>query len=265
MRSDRTKKYRFEMVRKPGDELAWAEMLSQVGTKLCRLSGAVEKPGFQAPKMGARTIAEELQQERARLARELHAGAGQPLAGIKLNLEILQEGSSEYSLRAQQAIVRLEALAEQALQQLRAVSHRLHPPAWQALPVSQAIGALIESSGVDAHCKVSVVNAGLGRDPSYASRIALYRCAQECISNIIRHSGATEVRFALAQVTTNVGEAIRLEVVDNGRGFDTNGIAAGIGLRAMEEHSGALGGECRITSGPNGTTVTILVPLDEDD
>ena len=99
------------------------------------------------PKSGS-TLFTELEKERSRIARELHAGAGQPLAGIKLHLEILEQSASGLtngtsktsdppdsgqadSIRT--TIGRLQTLAEQALGQVRAVSHRLHPPDWQEI------------------------------------------------------------------------------------------------------------------------------------
>src|SRR5580692_1628534 len=101
-----------------------------------------------------RTIIYELERERSRIARELHAGAGQPLAAIKLNLEMLDDCRAELPLRGREALARLQMLAEQALEQVRAVSHSLHPPEWQNLTTEGALRKLIDSSGLSTHLAV---------------------------------------------------------------------------------------------------------------
>jgi two-component system NarL family sensor kinase len=106
----------------------------------------------------------------------------------------------------------------------------------------------------------------LGRQPSVDAKALLYRAAQEALSNVVRHSGATRVR-ALLQTR---GNNIVLRFEDNGVGFNshqlqpTAGVGSGIGLRAIREQAEALGGSLRIESGAGGARLEVSVPLDQE-
>lgn len=97
-------------------------------------------------------------------------------------------------------------------------------------------------------------------EPPHATKIAVYRCAQECMSNVMRHSGATFFRLSLMEQ----GTMLALRIEDNGHGFDQDTPSEGIGLLALREHASALGGACEIDSSPLGTTIVVLLPLTED-
>lgn len=237
-------------------------MLSRVGNKLCRLEEYVEAQSKRKrPVAGRASVLREIEKERARIARDLHAGAGQPLSGIKLNLEILRECEKMIPPRALEALGRLDNLAEQALQQVRAVSHRLHPPAWQELSVAESLQTLITNGGLHQHFNIDFQGGELRTEPPHAVKVAIYRCAQECLSNIVRHAGATAIRIVLSEDDTNV----YLQVTDNGHGFESRHGGSGIGLEALREHASALGGTCRFDSGPSGTTVIVSIPLNEEE
>jgi len=237
---------------------AWADMLSMIGRKNSQLYELVGRAS--RPRTRGNTILRELERERSRIARELHAGAGQPLAGIKLNLEMLDDCQAELPPRGREALARLRTLAEQALEQVRAVSHSLHPPEWQNLTTEEALRKLLDASGLSASFVVQLNIEPLAVEPPHATKIAIYRCAQECISNIVRHSGAT--RFTLSLRVQ--GSMLELRVEDNGRGFTPDTRGKGIGLLALHDHSIALGGTCDIASGAAGTTIVVQLPLAED-
>jgi signal transduction histidine kinase len=243
---------------------AWAEMLARVGEKNCRLYSLMMQGALNAGsgRRGAPgSIVEELDRERSRIARELHAGAGQPLAGIKLNLEMLDDCSPSLPQPAREALLRLRTLADQALAQVRAVSHRLHPPDWQRLTIEDALFALVDSSGLESRIETELDIAELPAQPSHSVKIALYRCAQECLGNIARHSGATRLVLSLSMN----GRCLELRVTDNGTGFP-RGVPSGtgIGLRSIREQASALGGIAHIASGAEGTTIQISIPLSEE-
>src|SRR5580658_8136461 len=167
------------------DYRAWSEMLAGVAEKNARLSDLVAK---RCPPRSRAALLTELERERSRIARELHAGAGQPLAGIKLHLEILEQNAAGLPDAARDTIGRLHTLADQALGQVRAVSHRLHPPDWQEMPIEQALDLLLDTSGLSGSCRLARDFRPLPEEPSHSMKVQIYRCAQECISNIIRHS-----------------------------------------------------------------------------
>jgi two-component system NarL family sensor kinase len=244
------------------DHGAWAEMLAGVFEKNARLSDVVAK---RWPPRRGMALLTELERERSRIARELHAGAGQPLAGIKLHLEILDECASAMPDSANMdsvrvTIGRLQTLAEQALGQVRAVSHRLHPPEWQEMTIGQAMEWLLESSGLSSSLALKKDFHPLPEEPSHSVKVQMYRCAQECISNIIRHSGATEATISLF---AEDGRLV-LTVTDNGNGFDPAARNYGIGLRAIGENAALIGGTSRITSGAEGTRILVSLPLAAD-
>jgi two-component system sensor histidine kinase UhpB len=242
------------------DYRAWSDMLAGIAEKNAKLGEAVAKR--YRPRSGASLIS-ELERERARIARELHAGAGQPLAGIKLHLERLDECAARLPDSARVTLDHLRTLADQALGQVRAVSHRLHPPAWQEMSMRDAIESLLDASGFDSDgaggtsCRLTRNLQTFSEEPAHDVKVQIYRCAQECISNIIRHSGATEASVILAGAEGRV----MLTVTDNGKGFDTSARTGGLGLRAIAETAAAGGGNSVIESGPEGTKIVIDVPL----
>ncbi len=211
-------------------------------------------------------LTRELERERARIARELHAGAGQPLAGIKLNLDLLRSNLVEMPQPVEDSIARLQLLAEQALEQVRALSHRLYPPEWQRLALGDAIANLWKSSGVAQKLECRVDIQSFYQEPPHAVKVTIYRCCQECLSNILRHSGATSAALSLRQE----GVCIVLSIEDNGSGFDVPDVlsadsrARGIGLVAMREQASSLGGSLDIQSGQGGTKLRVSLPLVED-
>jgi signal transduction histidine kinase len=244
------------------DMIAWADMLSMIGQKNSRLHALLmrdTKSPIAISRNSRRTIVHELERERSRIARELHAGAGQPLAGIKLNLEMLSDCAAALPQTGRDALARLQILASQALEQIRAVSHSLHPPDWQGLTTGEALHYLIQSSGLTSRLEVEIDIRPLPLEPSHTTKIAIYRCAQECLSNVLRHSSAT--RFALSLIP--VGPMVELHLEDNGGGFPENSSPSGkgIGLLAIREHTSALGGICDISSGANGVRIRVQLPL----
>jgi two-component system NarL family sensor kinase len=179
---------------------------------------------------------------------------------MKMNLEMLDDYCVTLPPQGREALARLQTLAQQALEQVRAVSHNLHPPAWQSLTTAEALHNLIELSGLASRLDVRLNLQPLPLEPPHAIKIAIYRCAQECISNITRHSGASSLTISLEAT----GSMIEMRIEDNGSGFDRTSPGEGIGLQALDEHASALGGTCEIASGQTGTVVVVKLPLTED-
>jgi two-component system NarL family sensor kinase len=245
-------------------------MLARIGKKYARLS-RVESRIEEASKSRSRSerrgsIITEIEKERARIARELHAGAGQPLAGIKINLELLESGllrngPEPISAETRELLARLNRLAEAALGQVRAVSHRLHPPDWQELSVEEALEFLVRESGVTGMCETSLKLGPLSAEPPHAVKVVLYRCAQECLSNVLRHSRATRFELSLSESDS----WILMNVGDNGQGIPEDAARrGGIGLASIQEHALSAGGRLEVSSGALGTTIQIGLPLEGD-
>ena len=212
-------------------------------------------------------LAEALEMERTRIARELHSGVGQSLGGIKMNLELMEAGMANAPEPVTGAMRRIRLLADQALSEMRSISQRLHRPDWQRLDLQEALKLLWHTAGIPEkfHTKFEIhsVESGL---PD-AIRFTLYRAAQEALANVLRHSGATEVRLELGERSGRV----YLILEDNGTGFDMHEFLhgaktpnCGIGLRAMREQVLALDGEFILTSGSGGTCVKVALPIAEN-
>jgi two-component system NarL family sensor kinase len=202
--------------------------------------------------------------ERQRLGRELHTGVGQLLAAIRLQLEIVAAHLLDPPGLVQQALDRISTLANEALEQVRSVSARLHPPEWQRLTLADALQQLWDISGIPQRFEASLRIQPLPHEPDLEVKVLLYRAAQEALSNVIRHARAIRLE---ASLETRDDCAI-LTIRDDGVGFDVAGllrgpasVASGIGLRSIREQAAALGGRSEIQSGPAGTTLVVSVPF----
>jgi two-component system NarL family sensor kinase len=245
------------------EEEAWADMLARMANKNRRLSEALPAvaPQRRNSRNVGRAVVQEVEKERTRIGRELHAGAGQPLAMIKRQLEEIGDCVDRLPEAAREALERIGAWTEEAYEHVRSVSHRLHPPEWQGLGIEEALRHLVETSGLGGRIEPRIDIAPLPAEPSHSVRIAIYRCAQECLGNIVRHSGATRLGVALR----SEGDWIELLIADNGHGFDPAATPGeGIGLRSMREHAEALGGMVNISSSAEGTVIQVRIPLAEE-
>src|SRR5437660_2209692 len=116
--------------------------------------------------------------ERTRIARELHSGAGQPLAGIKVNVDLIAEHLPNPPEPVRRSLERIGALADHALSEVRSVSQRLHPPDWQRLDLARAIQWLWITTGIPEKFHATLELHSLESDIPDAVRIATYRAAQ---------------------------------------------------------------------------------------
>jgi two-component system NarL family sensor kinase len=209
----------------------------------------------------------QIERERQRLARDLHTGVGQMLTAIRLQLEALTVQLVDPPAAARQALERISALVRDALDQVRALSHRLHPPEWQRLTLEGAVEQLWNLSGIPARFEASLRVEPLPADPGLELKTLVYRAAQEALSNIAQHARATRVEASLAAR----GGIVELRIADNGVGFNLAdflsappSVASGIGLRSIREQAAELGGKLDIETGANGTTLTLTAPFSPD-
>jgi signal transduction histidine kinase len=219
-----------------------------------------KKPG------DGRKAVQQMELERERLGRDLHTGVGQTLAATRLQLEIIDSQMPMPPAAVRQALDRVSALASQALDQVRSVSRRLHPPEWQRLTLSEALRQLWDLSGLPQSTQASIAIAPELPEPDLETKILIYRAVQEALSNIARHSRATTVTVSLEAR----GKRLLLTVRDNGVGFDAPGLlnrpanlSGGIGLRGIRGQAAAMGGELTVRSGSDGTTLEVSVPGEE--
>lgn len=215
-----------------------------------------------------RRAVRQIELDRQRLGRELHTGVGQMLTAIRLQVEIAEANVPNPSPNAKQALERIASIAEDALEQVRAVARRLHPPAWHRLSLDAALRQLCQMTGVDGHFETILRIQPLEFDPGVEVKSLFYRAAQEALSNVIRHSKATRIQVIFQQVR----DRLVLQVRDNGVGFSRartlasvvgGGTAApispGMGIESLRDEALALGGKLLIHSRQIGTTLEVSV------
>jgi len=196
-------------------------------------------------------------EERRRIARDLHDSAGQTLAAIKMSLALLQ-GSIAQSPESARLLNDLDALAAEALQEIRTTSYLLHPPMLDEAGFGSAARWFVEGftkrSGIDVQCEIA---EEMERLPQTVE-LVLFRILQEALTNVHRHSGATAATVTLC----SDGRCLTFRIGDNGHGIpeqhltrlnETNG--TGVGIAGMRERIRELGGEMAIQSSTSGTAM----------
>jgi signal transduction histidine kinase len=195
-----------------------------------------------------------LDDERHRIARELHDITAQNLFVMSLNLTNVQEsGLLPEKLKA--SLDECQELCDRALQEVRTLSYFLHPPMLDRVGLASTLRSYLESlskrSGVQMQLETPDPSARLPLDVE----TDLFLITREALANAVRHSGGDRVvvRFyALDDQTV-------LKIVDNGRGFDSSA-PFGIGIRSMQERVKRMNGAFEILSGNQGTTVSVTIP-----
>ena len=193
------------------------------------------------------------EEERARVARDLHDQVNQSLTGVLLRLEAARTAAPP---ELEEEIAETSVLAHQAMDELLAVARQLRPTALDDLGLSAAIAGQIEQLGggeVEATFEVEGELGGL--DPDI--QLVTYRVAQESLGNAIRHSGAGHIDIRLRRAASEV----ELTVSDDGSGFTFDDATSGLGLGGMRERAILVGGDLQIESRPgHGTSVRLTVP-----
>ena len=206
------------------------------------------------------------QQERVRIARELHDVLAHSLSSINVQAGVGLHLLESQPDKAGEALAAIKATSKQALDEVRSVLGILRGDADESeaplVPEADlaSLPRLVENTRSDS---LSVeLDSDLRSAPSAAAQLALYRIAQESLTNIVRHSGATSARVELREV----GDDLILRVSDNGRGVaDDLGDVAGKGLLGMRERAELLGGRLEaVTLEPHGFAVTATIPRSTD-
>ncbi|HLH63013.1 MAG TPA: sensor histidine kinase [Ktedonobacteraceae bacterium] len=216
----------------------------------------------EASHQRANQIIKAQEQERKRIARELHDETSQVLTSLLISLAVLEEsiGPSE----ARERIAETRALAHQTLRAIRSLSIDLRPSALDDLGLLPALRWYIKEYQKKCAIEVEFQASGLKERLPAEMETALYRIVQESLTNTARHANAHKVTISLKEE----GEAIHATIIDDGRGFDydalvrTGGQERSIGLAGMQERAVLLDGILTIHSAPGcGTRVEAHIPL----
>jgi two-component system, NarL family, sensor kinase len=204
-------------------------------------------------------------EERRRIARELHDGVGQLVVAMSMNLTNIVSEKEALSAEARQSLEQNQALIEQASREIRTMSHLLHPPPLDEVGLDSALRWYID--GFSDRSKITVdtmLASGFTEDLSRDMALSVFRIVQESLTNIHRHS---ESPTALVQIDRSPSE-FTLVVEDEGKGMPaqiqskfSSGELTGVGLRGMRERVRQFGGHLDVRSNGHGTRLMAVLPI----
>ncbi|MHB2205752.1 PAS domain-containing sensor histidine kinase [Methylobacterium sp. CM6257] len=200
------------------------------------------------------------EQERARIARELHDELGQTLTAIKMDLAWMRDRLNEPALVSTR-IERLIAIADRSVIDLRRIATELRPLILDELGLRAAIEWLTQTMAERSGLPITLL---FDEETIYQPDVstAAFRIVQEALTNVLRHGAATAIEVR----ARNHGSALLIEVSDNGRGIDRSASTSGrLGLAGMRERARLLGGRLAIDSKAGaGTTIRVRLPLERE-
>ena len=205
-------------------------------------------------------------EERRRIARDLHDSTAQVLTAIQMNLSMLTTIERDDNPQARRILQQTRDLANQCSGELRTIAHLLHPPLLDEIGLVFAVRLF-----VDGFTKRSGTPVEMSASPDFPRlsadiETALFRIVQESLSNVHRHSGATRASILIELES----DGVTVSIADDGVGVPGDpfaepasaGIAMGVGLLGMRERIGQFGGTLRVIGGSTGTTVHAFIPTE---
>jgi signal transduction histidine kinase len=230
-----------------------------VFAELHRKAGQLERLNHELRRLSSRLITMQ-DEERRRIARELHDGLGQELVAAKILFHRLVQQDSDQSKK--QAATEASEIIDRAIQQVRSMSHLLHPPLLDEVGLLSALRWYLEGitqrSGIQTSLDVQPCDF-----PRLASELetAIFRIVQEAMTNVFRHAEAHKAWVTLSLRDGHVVATVR----DDGKGIreQVAGLhpgSIGIGIGGMRQRTKEFGGELRLTSADPGTIVEAVIP-----
>jgi len=197
-------------------------------------------------------------EERRKLARELHDSAAQTLVSVVLNLSFARDALPP-GADARQKIEESLKLMDQCTNELRTISYLLHPPLLEELGLSRSLRGFVDGfqrrSGIEATLEIQPELERL----DFEVELTVFRIVQEALSNIVRHSGSGTAEVRLVRQ----GGDLTLQISDRGRGIPVGVEAAGVGIAGMRERVRLLQGQLEIISSTAGTTIRAVLPIQD--
>ncbi|MEW6210686.1 MAG: two-component regulator propeller domain-containing protein [Acidobacteriota bacterium] len=208
----------------------------------------------------SRELIQSQENERQRIAAELHDSLGQNLLVIKNRaLMGLSQPQDRETVLAQ--MEEISSTVSETIEEVRGIAHNLRPSHLDRLGLTQALESMVEAVAASSSIRFSAEIDSIDGVFSKEAEINIYRIIQECLNNIVKHSSATRAEVAVRRM----GESVHLVVRDDGRGFAsdeaTHRAGRGMGLRGMSERARMLGGTYQIQSAP-GQGATVVVKID---
>ena len=200
------------------------------------------------------------EEERRRIARELHDEAGQLLTSLLVGLRTLEDSRNIADTKAKGQ--RLRKIAAQAIDEIGRLARGLHPTVLDdhglGVALSRYVSEYAKTHNITVDLKLNKLDS---RDIPPAVQMGLYRILQEALTNVARHSGAKAISIVFARSAA----ALKVAVTDNGHGFDPKALAIAssnrLGIQGMRERAAMLGGTVSFTSKATGTRIVVQIPL----
>ncbi len=201
-------------------------------------------------------------EERRRIARELHDSVGQLLAAIAMNISRVKQEAHKLSAEVANLVDDNFSMINEVSKQIRTISYLLHPPLLDIAGLASALRWYVDGFSERSKIKVNLEIPVEFRRLSSDMEIAIFRIVQESLTNVHRHSGSPSCTVKMTQDK----EHLRVEIRDCGRGIPQSKQAAllssaGVGLRGMQERIRRLGGTLQIDSNESGTSVIATLPI----
>lgn len=209
-------------------------------------------------------IVDTQEEERARIARELHDGISQNMVGVRYVLDLAERQVREGKKNALETIVKGAGALNTAIKEVRRISHDLRPGQLDDLGLSAALESLTSNFGERTGIGMEVKTVAFKNLLPTDAKTAIYRIAQEALNNIERHSGAQNVKLFLRSTK----KGLEMQIIDNGCGFHmtqvskntSKGQTGGMGLRNMQERMEHFGGSLEVISTTKGTRLVAKLP-----
>jgi len=199
------------------------------------------------------------EEERARIARELHDDLSQRMALLHISLEEFKRSIPDLASEVERQLDNIVKMAAEVSSNIHGLSHQLHPARLDTLGLVGSLRGLCREFSEQYRLQVQFLSSDIPGQISKEVTVCLYRIAQEALRNVVKHSGATS---AMVELSSNTKE-IELHISDHGQGFDVESAkgVAGLGLISMRERLRLIGGHLSIESEPyRGTRIRVRIP-----
>ena len=242
------------------------ELLTAIGAQISEITAnAWLRLKLAEKEMARQALLESLvraqEDERGRLARELHDGAGQMLTSLLVRLKTLEKQCTTTELQVN--LNSTQSLVSETIEQIRELSYRLRPASLEQFGLPVALETLVkdiaEEAGLDTHCKFELDGHRLTPEVE----VTLYRIAQEGLTNVVRHAEAGRVEVEL----TATAVAVFMRIEDDGKGFSPHQAPIEqdkhhLGLISIDERASIVGGKLDVYSAPGkGTALHVMIPI----
>jgi signal transduction histidine kinase len=202
------------------------------------------------------------EEERSRIARELHDDLSQQMALLQISVEQFEQGATGLSSKLRKELNNIAEAAAEISSDIHDLSHRLHPTKLDMIGLVPSLTSFCEEYSEKHQLRVYFSHDHIPNQIPKDVTLCLFRIVQEALRNVVKHSGATEVNVDLS----GIGDRIELCVSDSGVGFDPESEKGkgGLGLLSMSERLRLVGGELTVESQPaHGARIRVRIPLPE--